>query len=439
VQITRRIAASAFALAWIAVAVAPAAATPGDTLWTKTYDGPSSGRDTPRDMVIDPVQYRVYVVGTTQDGTSSDIVTIAYDLYTGSKIWSRRYDGPAHGSDLGVAIAYDPYSRGVTVTGASEESAGTGRVDAVTISYLLDGSRQWVRRVTNPDADFPAGLTVIDGSTYLFVHSTHGRLIAYDPGGQRRWARDVTTGDLAEAVDLESIGDYLLAVGRSQDAAGTAIITSAFGTDGTAVWTKRFAGPLHDAVAADAAVGAGGSTLYVTGLYGDGTSRRITTVAYDPHDGYRFWRRAIAPQALGELDLRPNIAVSDDGAAIAVATGSQLNGVSTFLTRLYHSDGSIAWTARENGPTDAGQVADVAIGVGGTVYVTGSGTNNGSAQGPFTVGYPSTGPPSQFETAVAPTDLGDGATCLVAGPFGDRVFVGSRVAGDLRVDAYAAY
>ena len=436
----RRLAIPMLALVSIALAVPPAAASPGDTLWTKTYDGPSSGSDTPRDMVIDPVQYRLYVVGTSEDGTSTDMVTVAYDLYTGSKIWARRYDGPAHGADLGVAISYDPYSRGVTVTGATEEVAGSGRLDAVTISYLLDGSRQWTRRITNPDTDLPAALTVVDGSTYVLVHGGHGRLIAYDPGGMRRWARDVTTGQLAEAVDLQSIGDYLLAVGRNQNATGTAILTTAFRTDGSAVWTDRFAGPVHDAVAADAAIGAHGSTLYVTGAYSDGTSRKITTIAYDPHDGHRFWRRSIAPQAPSEVDLRPHIAVSEDGGSIAVAMGSQLNNVYTFLTRQYHSDGSVAWTARENGPNDAGQVADVAIGLGtGTVYVTGSGTNTNAAQGPFTVGYTLAGPPSQFETAIPPIDLADGATCLVPGPFGDRVFVGSRVGGDIRVDAYAAY
>jgi hypothetical protein len=109
------------------------------------------------------------------------------------------------------------------------------------------------------------------------------------------------------------------------------------------------------------------------------------------------------------------------------------------LTRQYHSDGSIDWTARENGPNDVGQVSGVAIGLGGTVYVTGYGTNAGTAQGPFTVAYASTGPPSQFEAAIAPTKLDDSATCLVPGPFGDRVFVGSRVDDDLRVDAYATF
>jgi hypothetical protein len=133
------------------------------------------------------------------------------------------------------------------------------------------------------------------------------------------------------------------------------------------------------------------------------------------------------------------VAVSDDGAAIAVAATSHHLGVATYLTRQYQSDGTIAWTAREDGLDDAGTVADVGIGLGGTVYGTGQGTNTGGAPGPFTVAYPSTGGAPLFEAPIAPTDGIDTATCLVPGPYGDRVFVGSRVAADLRVHGYAAY
>lgn len=70
--------------------------------------------------------------------------------------------------------------------------------------------------------------------------------------------------------------------------------------------------------------------------------------------------------------------------------------------------------------------------------MAGQGTNTGDAVGPLTVADPFTGPPLLFEAAVPPINNADGAFCLVPGPFGDRAFVASRVAGDIRVDAYAA-
>jgi putative pyrroloquinoline-quinone binding quinoprotein len=424
---------------FLVCAAVPASATPGDTIWTKSF-GSTTGRDEPADMAIDPAQYRLYVVGTVSDGTSTNIITIAYDLYTGDKIWARRYDGPAHGSDFGVAIVYDPYSRGVTILGASESSAGTGRIDAVTISYWMDGSRQWARRVSNPEADVPVNLVTIDGWTYILVHSIHGRLIAYDPGGIHRWGRNVTDATLGDLVDLEHVGGYLIALGTTHNkAGGSAMITAAFSGDGTSVWQDRFSGPVVHANASEAAAGTNGTIVYVTGSYNDGTSTKITTIAYEPHDGFRFWRRSIAPQASDEIDLRSQIAVSDDGASIVVSAGSHLDGLYTFLTREYHSDGSAAWTARENGPGESGQTSDVGIGAGGIVFVTGNGTNTGGAIGPFTLAYPAGGGSPLFQNAIARTDIQDTALTLLPGQFGDRVFVGSRVSLDARIDSYATF
>ena len=436
----RRLLPSLVAALLTALIAVPAEASPGDSLWTKTYDGPASGRDTPSGMAVDPVLHRVYVVGTTTastgtTGTFTDIVTIAYDGYTGDTIWARRYDGPVHGSDLAIAIVYDPFSGGVTVTGGSESSAGTGQVDAVTIAYAADGSRRWVRRVTNPATDFPTDLTVIDGSTYVLVHGTLGRLIAYDSTGTRLWSRDAITAEtLAGLTALESIGGYLLIVGRLYDADGhSKMYTLAYKTDGSFVWTKTFAGGSMQAASTDAAVGS--TTLYVTGVYGDALSD-IATIAYDPHNGTRLWRRSITRGA-NRPSGGPFVAVSPDGASIALATSVRVGLVDHFLTRRYLSDGSVDWTAREDEIDESGQPTDVAVGAGGNVYVTGSGTNSGATPGSITLAYPASGPPTAFQAAIANADVQDAGFRVAVDPSGYPVFVASRVGLDIRVDSYA--
>ena len=427
----RRLLTCALVLASIALAH-PASATTAVPRWTSTYDGPTSGPDTPRGAVVDPALNRVYVVGTTGDDSAADIVTIAYDVNTGDKIWARRYDGPAHGGDLAVAIAYDPFSGGVMVTGMSESTAGTGRIDAVTIAYASDASRRWVRRASTTGTDGPTAIVVDSGSTYVLLNGVHGRLVAYDSTGKRRWAQRVTDQTLVRLVSLQDIGGYLLAVGTVSVNGGTAILSTTFNSTGTKVWTKQFGGPAHDALAADAA--GGGTLFHVTGSYTDGGTRKVTTLIYEPHDGTRFWRRSIAPPIGGSLDPAARIATLANGATITVALTVVQNGVRTFFTRQYNGDGSIAWTARENDPNDAGDVLDLGVGPSGNVYVAGQGTNTGGAKGPFTVAYPSTGPPAAFEAAIAPTNIDDAALALA--PFNGGVVVASRVAGDIRVDAY---
>ena len=423
------------ALASIALAAPPAVATAGGTLWTATYNGPTNGPDTPVGMAIDP-NGRAYVVGTTGNDETADIVTIAYDLYTGAQIWARRYDGPAHGGDLGVAIAYNQSSGGVVVTGMSESVAGTGRIDAVTISYQPDGARAWTRRASSSGTDGPSGLAVSGGSTYLLLHGTHGRLVAYDFAGDRIWAHRLTDQTLLGLVGLRMIGGYLMATGTVSLPAGSAISTTTFTQFGVPVWTKTFGGPAHNAIASDAEVG-GGTVLYVTGSYTDGTTRKITTIAYEPHDGSRFWRRSIAPQTPTDIDTQLRVAVSFDGALIAVAATSTNLGVRTFLTRQYKADGSVLWTARENGVDDSGEVSDLVISPNSNVYVVGQGTNTGGQEGAFLVAYGSMGPPSTFEKAVPPTNVTDVSRVVDTGNFADRVVVASRVDGDIRVDAYS--
>jgi hypothetical protein len=437
-MIARRTLLCVVTLASIALAAPPAHATPGGNLWTATYNGPSSGPDTPVDMAIDPNLHRVYVVGTTGDDQAADMVTIAYDLYTGDKVWARRYDGPAQGGDLGVAIAYDQFSGGVVVTGASESIAGTGRIDAVTVSYQSDGSRAWTRRASSSSTDAPVGLAVSGGDTFVLLGGQHGRLIAYDSAGDRVWAHRLTDDTLLGLVGLRMIGGYLMATGTVSVAAGSAIFSTAFTELGVPVWTKTFAGPAHDAIASDSDVG-GGTVLYVTGSYTDGTTRKITTMGYEPHDGFRFWRRSIAPQTPTDSDVRPHVAVSSDGALIAVAATSTTGGVSTFLTRQYKADGSILWTARENGANDSGEVTDLVISPNSNVYVIGQGTNTGGQEGAFLVAYGSMGPPSTFEKAVPPTDVDDVSRVVDTGNFADRVVVASRVSGDIRIDAYSQF
>jgi hypothetical protein len=290
--------------------------------------------------------------------------------------------------------------------------------------------------MSSHSSDSPVDLVVANGRSYILVAGTdHGGLVSYDSTGTRIWHRTVTDRSLVNLVGLEELGGYLFAVGNVFTPAGTAYLASGFNElDGSLDWAKRYDGPANTgALATDAAVS--GTILYVTGIAIDGAKEPITTIGYFPHDGKRFWLHSIPAQAPGNLDTDPHVAGAPDGTAVAVAATSHLDGVGTFLTREYGADGSVSWTARVNGPNDAGIVHDIAVDPNGNVAVTGSGTTSASSPGPLTVGYSSSGTRT-FTTTVASATTADAGWVTVFDAWGSHVLVGSRWNDDLRVDAY---
>jgi hypothetical protein len=77
---------------------------------------------------------KAYVTGYSQSGNywQFDYATLKYDS-SGNEMWIRRYDGPDHNRDYGVALAVDG-SHCVYVTG---QSYGSGTdYDYATIKYV---------------------------------------------------------------------------------------------------------------------------------------------------------------------------------------------------------------------------------------------------------------------------------------------------------------
>ena len=73
-------------------------------LWSRRYNGAGSGNDLARAITLDGAG-NIYVTGES-DGTSAtgvDFATIKYNS-SGAPLWSRRYDGPAHGADYAKEI-----------------------------------------------------------------------------------------------------------------------------------------------------------------------------------------------------------------------------------------------------------------------------------------------------------------------------------------------
>ena len=224
--------------------------------WVQRYDGPEGfPNDGERDMAVDS-DGNVYVTGYSQGATSgNDYVTIKYDKH-GNQAWGageagvRRYNGPAHLSDVATAIAVDS-DRNVYVTGSSV-GFGTSS-DYATIKYDSAGNQLWVQRYNGPGngGDFARGI-VVDSASNVYV-------TGYSFGSG-------TSSDFATIKYYGQTGEPMWKEGPGVDANGAA----------------RYNGPGNgnDAVT-NIGLDADGN-VYVTGMsWGSGTNYDFATIKYD--------------------------------------------------------------------------------------------------------------------------------------------------------------
>uniref|UniRef100_A0A7C4XJM2 Pyrrolo-quinoline quinone repeat domain-containing protein n=1 Tax=candidate division WOR-3 bacterium TaxID=2052148 RepID=A0A7C4XJM2_UNCW3 len=172
----------------------------GETLWVRTYNGPTDSSDIARDIAIDN-SGNVYVTGSVRwTGTSTDIFTIKYDA-NGSLLWTARYNNPdTSGGDGGYGIKVD--NEGCVYVVGQSQGLGTGS-DIVLIKYDADGNEMWVRRYDGPthNYDTPSDevggkCIAMDQAANIYIGGTSRGLteyndyvaVMYDSAGNQQWS-----------------------------------------------------------------------------------------------------------------------------------------------------------------------------------------------------------------------------------------------------------
>jgi len=111
----------------------------GDTLWARSYNGPADSTDNAFGCVVDGMG-NLYVTGGSHNGINMDYLTIKYNAVTGDTLWTRRYNGPADGSDIAYACAVDG-SGNLYVTGSSSNGLNN---NYLTVKYNTNtGDTVW--------------------------------------------------------------------------------------------------------------------------------------------------------------------------------------------------------------------------------------------------------------------------------------------------------
>ena len=122
----------------------------GATLWAARYNGPGKSNDNATDVEVSPDGSKVFVTGGSFGSTGGyDYATIAYDASTGARMWIARYKGPANDYDVAGGLGVSPDGSSVFVTGYS---LGSGDPSAyATVAYdSSTGTKLWIRRYNGP-------------------------------------------------------------------------------------------------------------------------------------------------------------------------------------------------------------------------------------------------------------------------------------------------
>lgn len=274
----------------------------GAQIWVARYDSPDHANDYASSVTVNPSGTRVFVSGQSGGRIGGfDYATVAYGAATGRQLWTRRYDGPSHGSDIPSAIAVDSDGSHVYVTGKSMGLGTAG--DYATLAYRAsDGGILWLRRYDgNQGVDAATAMGVSPDGRKVFVTRRSAvpglgfglATIAYEAtSGNMSWISrpNISSGGLQAwqppvSLCIDPIGSHVFVAGTARTGTGADYLTLSYSAStGREAWRAFYNGtdPGHSIDNAWAVgINSDGTTLFVTGQSaGDQTRGDIATIAY---------------------------------------------------------------------------------------------------------------------------------------------------------------
>jgi hypothetical protein len=150
------------------------AASTGTKIWSKSYNGPTDHIDRAYGIAVS--SSAVYVTGHSHGGSMTDhgYATVGYRSSNGTNLWTKRYNGPGNEQDHAAAIEVSSDGSAVFVTGYSYSS--TTLNDYATVSYDgASGTTRWTKRYEGANQDDASDLAVSPDGTRVIVTGTSVR------------------------------------------------------------------------------------------------------------------------------------------------------------------------------------------------------------------------------------------------------------------------
>ena len=327
-------------IACMALALSPAgvdAAAGPDPTWTRSFPFVAQALDIAADGTV-------VVGGSTSEeypGGSMVLRGIAPD---GSAVWAsawRPHGGGARTRGVAVTASATYVSGVVSATVGGEGCHEIGSFGWFLRAGDASGNRSWLRslpdwRTCTSTAGGPVGvgggLVVLGTTSYIEGYSDiHGRLIAFDESGDRRWTNEFEPFPVGgpEGYDADNV---------------LAIAVDPAGRTYAAGWAWRYP---HEF----------------------GNDREAALMALGPGGGRRWVRVFGEPgQPRDDLDRGTDVDVSGD-AVLFAAIMDVATGASVAHVVMLDSHGATVWSADFPAATSYMNTAQVALGVDGSAYV----------------------------------------------------------------------
>lgn len=277
----------------------------GDMLWRCEYKTDNVNEDNFLSGLKIDAYKNVYLTSTVfGSDTTYDILTIKYNS-NGVLQWAVTYNGVGTTDDIAVGLAID-LSGNVYVAGYNYNPL-TGN-DFILIKYNSNGTQHWVRKVNGAgnNDDIPVAITLDNLKNVYVTGST------YNP---------------------ETFIDYL---------------TVKFDSTGLPIWTVSFDGGIYDEDIPVSINIDNFNNIYVTGTtYGDTSDIDVAVVKYNPTG--QLLQVSNYNSIFNSEDIPVAVKVTGGGNIYITGYTDGVYSWYDYLTLKFYSNGSLAWSATENG------------------------------------------------------------------------------------------
>jgi uncharacterized delta-60 repeat protein len=184
--------------------------------WTNAYPGPAQGDEKATAITVD-LNNNIYITGSADilggAGVDLDFQTLKYAPTGGAALWRKTSGSPFGQEDVANAIAVDPNTGDVYVTGKSDQdpSPTFANYDFMTVSYsTASGTVIWgpnyYNGTLNGKDDIPNSILLVNGDVYVAGAAVNtgtqkdATIVKYNAGaGTQVWAQNHNgTGDCNE-------------------------------------------------------------------------------------------------------------------------------------------------------------------------------------------------------------------------------------------------
>jgi uncharacterized delta-60 repeat protein len=369
----------------------------GDTLWVRTVKGAGASEDKAYAITVDDLD-NIYITGITSGlNNYSDIITLKYSP-SGQLLWTKTFDGTAHGPDKGSVICIDA-SRNIYVAGYT--TGATSGEDYVLLKYNSSGTLQWFKTYDGPghNTDIATSIAVNNSLTdcedfvVISGYSRSGQTeetedivtIAYkESNGEQLWLSRVNGSesgnvmDKAYAITVDKNNAIFVAGYSQRSTTAKDIITIAYNYNGGISWKKFYNGPANSDDIAFNVLATQDNNILVCGSSKNssqyGTEDYIT-LDYHSNNGTLKWHNTLNGPG-NSIDVANTMAISKNGQSVLVTGYSKAGPTSPrydILTVKYKlANGELQDSTRFNTTGfDESNASAIKLNDAGDIYISG--------------------------------------------------------------------